>query len=161
MKYWYAKVNGRCYKFKNKQARDIGVTKFSYIALTAPEAMKQFGYTDSASRRVIRAEEVLPETEKAIIEEDIFSRADIKVFIRNSLAEWKEHKQRYSVIYEHSDTSKYIYLYHWNGNDIETYLPGNLNEAQQLIELYHFPKAVTRAYLRDSGENVTDKLTFN
>ena len=55
MKYWYAKHSGRCYKFPNKSARATAVKDSGFIALTAVEAMKQFGYTDSTSTRVIKA----------------------------------------------------------------------------------------------------------
>lgn len=55
MKYWYAKQNGRCYKFTNKSARTTAIKDSGFTALTAVEAMRQFGYTDSTSTRVIKA----------------------------------------------------------------------------------------------------------
>ena len=67
MKFWYAKSNGRCYKFPNKAARAIAVKDAGFTALTATEAMRQFGYTDSTSTRVIKAYAyvVLPERKPA------------------------------------------------------------------------------------------------
>ena len=67
MKYWYAKHSGRCYKFPNKSARATAVKDSGFIALTAVEAMKQFGYTDSTSTRVIKAYDyaTLPERKPA------------------------------------------------------------------------------------------------
>ena len=54
MKNFYASLNGKCYAFQEKSARDEAVKKQGYKPLTAAEAMKQFGYTDSCSRRVIK-----------------------------------------------------------------------------------------------------------
>lgn len=67
MKYWYAKNDGRCYKFPNKVARSTAVKDSGFVALTAAEAMRQFGYTDSTSTRVIKAYNyvVLPERKPA------------------------------------------------------------------------------------------------
>lgn len=67
MKFWYAKNNGRCYKFPNKNARSTAVKDSGFIALTAAEAMRQFGYTDSTSTRVIKAYDyvMLPERKPA------------------------------------------------------------------------------------------------
>ena len=67
MKYWYAKNGGRCYKFPNKSARTIAIKDSGFTALTAVEAMRQFGYTDSTSTRVIKAYNyvVLPERKPA------------------------------------------------------------------------------------------------
>ena len=54
-KKFYAKaaIFGPCYSFPNKEVRDLAVRYRKLIPLTAAEAMKQFGYTDSCSRRVI------------------------------------------------------------------------------------------------------------
>lgn len=67
MKYWYAKQNGRCYKFTNKSARTTAIKDSGFTALTAVEAMRQFGYTDSISTRVIKAYDyaTLPERKPA------------------------------------------------------------------------------------------------
>ena len=46
-----------CFKFKSKAERAESMEQNELIPLTAAEAMKKFGYTDSASRRVIKAEE--------------------------------------------------------------------------------------------------------
>ena len=46
-----------CFKFKSKAERAEAMEQNELIPLTAAEAMKRFGYTDSASRRVIKAEE--------------------------------------------------------------------------------------------------------
>lgn len=46
-----------CFKFKSKAERAKAMEQNELIALTAAEAMKRFGYTDSTSRRVIKAEE--------------------------------------------------------------------------------------------------------
>lgn len=40
MKYWYAKNDGRCYKFPNKVARSTAVKDSGFVALTAAEAMR-------------------------------------------------------------------------------------------------------------------------
>lgn len=61
MKNYYASKNGECYAFRVKIARDAAVSKQGYKSLTAAEAMKQFGYTDSCSCRVIKCIKVLPE----------------------------------------------------------------------------------------------------
>lgn len=60
-KHYYASKKGECYAFQSKAACDAAVQEQGYVALTASEAMKQFGYTDSCSRRVIRCIKVLPE----------------------------------------------------------------------------------------------------
>lgn len=54
MKNYYASLNGKCYAFQGKIARDEAVNRQGYKPLTATDAMKQFGYTDSCSRRVIK-----------------------------------------------------------------------------------------------------------
>lgn len=61
IKYFYA-MSGHdggktCFKFKSKEERAEAMEHSELIPLTAAEAMKRFGYTDSASRRVIKAEE--------------------------------------------------------------------------------------------------------
>lgn len=61
MKNYYASKNGECYAFRVKPARDEAVSKRGYTPLTASEAMKQYGYTDSCSRRVVKCIKVLPE----------------------------------------------------------------------------------------------------
>lgn len=159
MKYYYAKVNGNCYKFKSKPARDAAVAKFNYTPLTATEAMREFGYTDDASRRVIRAEECICEAE--LLAYDIFKNPTCEEFIKYKLDAWQEEKQKYAVIFEGCDTSKWLYLFWWNGKELETYSPGDLNEAQQLIDYYHFSGNRTRVYLRESREDVTRQLRFN
>ena len=67
MKFWYAKNGGRCYKFPNKAARTTAVKDAGFTVLTATEAMRQFGHTDSTSTRVIKAYDyvVLPEKKPA------------------------------------------------------------------------------------------------
>lgn len=61
IKNYYASKNGECYAFLDKAARDVAVRDKAYTPLTASEAMKQFGYTDSCSCRVIKCIKVLPE----------------------------------------------------------------------------------------------------
>lgn len=61
MKNYYASKNNECYAFRVKIARDAAVQKQGYKPLTAAEAMKQFGYTDSCSLRKIKCIKVLPE----------------------------------------------------------------------------------------------------
>lgn len=61
MKNYYASKDGKCYAFCVKVARDAAVSKQGYTPLTAAEAMKQYGYTDSCSHRVIKCIKVLPE----------------------------------------------------------------------------------------------------
>lgn len=60
-KNYYARNKGECFAFQDKAARDAAVREQGYEPLTASEAMKQFGYTDSCSRRVIKCIKVLPE----------------------------------------------------------------------------------------------------
>lgn len=60
-KNYYASKKGVCYSFQGKGARDAAVSEGGYKPLTAAEAMKQFGYTDSCSQRVIKCIRVLPE----------------------------------------------------------------------------------------------------
>lgn len=61
LKYFYAMTGhdgGKtCFKFKSKRERAEVMEQNELIILTAAEAMKKFGYTDSTSRRVIKAEE--------------------------------------------------------------------------------------------------------
>lgn len=67
MKYWYAKANGHCCRFPSKSARTTAIKDSGFVALTAVEALRQFGYTDDASRRVIKAYDyvTLPERKPA------------------------------------------------------------------------------------------------
>ena len=54
MKYYYAKVNGNCYKFKSKPARDAAVAKFNYTPLTAAEAMRQTGVKKTTFYKLVK-----------------------------------------------------------------------------------------------------------
>ena len=44
---------------------------------------------------------------------------------------------------------------------MEEYAVSDLNEAQDLIDYYRWQKSHVKLIVRDSGEDVTDKLTFN
>ena len=53
MRNFYAKYKGKCYAFNNKSGRDIAVNEFCFEKLTKSDALRQFGYTDSRSMRVV------------------------------------------------------------------------------------------------------------
>ena len=62
IKKWYYAMAGQggnatCFKFKSKKERAQIIGLCGLVPLTAAEAMKKFGYTDDASRRVIAAEQ--------------------------------------------------------------------------------------------------------
>ncbi|MDE5721992.1 MAG: hypothetical protein K2I30_04535 [Clostridia bacterium] len=54
MKNYYAKRNGTCYAFQSMQLRNLAVYADEFEPLNRADAMKQFGYTDSCSMRVIK-----------------------------------------------------------------------------------------------------------
>lgn len=85
MKYFYAEKDGRCYRFTTKQARTDAISDNGFKAITAPEALKMFGYTDSASRRVIKAFDYrkLPETnfDRILSEKSICEYTNISVTV--------------------------------------------------------------------------------
>ena len=54
MKNYYAKCKGKCYAFSDKGSRDTAVNDYGFEKITATQALKEFGYTDSASRHVIK-----------------------------------------------------------------------------------------------------------
>lgn len=53
----------------------------------------------------------------------------------------------------------------WNGNNIECYECGALNDVKhgpkQLIDFYHFSKARTKVIICSTGEDITDKVEIN
>lgn len=53
MRNFYAKFKGKCYAFNNKSGRDIAVDEYGFEKLAKSEALRQFGYTDSRSMRVV------------------------------------------------------------------------------------------------------------
>lgn len=63
MKNYYAKsaTKKKCYSFRIKASRNIAVKFAGLIPLTRAEALKEFGYTDSRSIRVIDSETVTQE----------------------------------------------------------------------------------------------------
>ena len=90
MKYWYAKQSGRCYIFTNKSDRTTAVKDAGFTVLSAAEAMRQFGYTDSTSTRVIKAYNyvVLPERKPAAYQRNesstvALTKSEIPVSIGN------------------------------------------------------------------------------
>lgn len=54
MKNYYAKFKGKCYAFNNKGSRDTAVNEYGFEKLTAYQALREFGYTDSCSQYVVR-----------------------------------------------------------------------------------------------------------
>lgn len=65
MKTYYAKYKGKCYGFKRKIHRDSAVGAYGFESLSAYQALREFGYTDSCSRYVIDYIEVPAETLQA------------------------------------------------------------------------------------------------
>ncbi len=61
VKWYYAMSkcgdNATCFKFKSQKERAQVIEWCDMVPITAAEAMKKFGYTDDASRRVIEAEQ--------------------------------------------------------------------------------------------------------
>lgn len=51
----------------------------------------------------------------------------------------------------------------WNDHtkEIEVYDKGNIAEAQELIDFYHFSEARTKVIIRHTGEDVTKHIKFN
>lgn len=51
----------------------------------------------------------------------------------------------------------------WNeySNKIEVYEAGNIAEAQDIIDFYHFSEARTKVIMRHTGEDVTGHIKFN
>ena len=54
MKNYYAKFKGECYAFNNKGSRDTAVNEYGFEKLTANQALRGFGYTDSCSSYVVK-----------------------------------------------------------------------------------------------------------
>ncbi len=54
MKNYYAKFKDMCYAFNNKGSRDTAVNEYGFEKLTASQALREFGYTDSCSHFVVR-----------------------------------------------------------------------------------------------------------
>ncbi len=54
MRNYYAKFKGKCYAFNNKISRDTAVNEYGYEKLTSNQALREFGYTDSCSHRVVK-----------------------------------------------------------------------------------------------------------
>lgn len=54
MKSYYAKYKGKCYAFNDKGGRNTAVEEYRFELMTACQALRQFGYTDSRSLRVIK-----------------------------------------------------------------------------------------------------------
>lgn len=58
---------------------------------------------------------------------------------------------------------EWVYVLWWNDHtkQIEYYDKGNITEAQELIDFYHFSEARTRVIIRYTGEDVTKYIKFN
>lgn len=60
-KFYYAMTGhddgATCFRFRSLKERTEVIEQCNLIPITAAEAMKRFGYTDSASRRVIESEQ--------------------------------------------------------------------------------------------------------
>lgn len=54
MRNYYAKFKGKCYAFNVKGSRDTAVNEYGFEKLTKSQALRQFGYTDSCSQRVVK-----------------------------------------------------------------------------------------------------------
>ncbi len=54
MKNYYAKFKGKCYAFNDKGSRNTAVDEYGFELITASQALRQFGYTDSCSHRVVK-----------------------------------------------------------------------------------------------------------
>lgn len=95
--------------------------------------------------------------------------AKAKQYIDKKLKQWQIHKQEYKDLYADSDTSKWLFLFVWRDtcynekvpDYMEEYLAGDLNDAQEIIDFYKWQKSRVKVIVRDSGEDVTNKLTFN
>ncbi len=58
---------------------------------------------------------------------------------------------------------EWTYVLWWNAHtqNIEVYDNGNIAEAQELIDYYHFSEAHTKVIVRYTGEDVTKHIKFN
>lgn len=103
------------------------------------------------------------------IEPSYIESTEAQQYIAEHLKEWQTHKQEYKDVYAGSDTSKWLFIFVWRDtcydkkvpDYMEEYLAGDLNGAQEIIDFYQWQKGHVKVIVRDSGEDVTDKLTFN
>lgn len=49
----------------------------------------------------------------------------------------------------------------WNGTKIECYDCGSIDEAQELVDFYHFTSDRTKVVISYSGDDVTEQIKFN
>lgn len=49
----------------------------------------------------------------------------------------------------------------WNGAKIECYDCADVDEAQKLIDFYHFSKSRTKVVISYSGKDVSEQIKFN
>ena len=91
---------------------------------------------------------------------------DAKRYIANVLAEWQAEKAKCSVIYEHIDTSAWLFVFVYRstyyGNPVpeyfEDYSVGDLKEARSLIEFYGWTEDCVKVIVRDTSADVTDQV---
>lgn len=94
--------------------------------------------------------------------------AEAQQYIVKKLKQWQTFKQDFKALYI-GDTSKWLFLFVWRDtyydkkvpDYMEEYAVSDLNEAQDLIDYYRWQKSHVKLIVRDSGEDVTNKLTFN
>lgn len=62
MKHYYAIFKDKCYAFARKIQRDSAVAAYGFTKITAYQALRQFGYTDSCSQYVVKCINVPKDT---------------------------------------------------------------------------------------------------
>ena len=65
-KHYYATFKDKCYAFTKRIHRDSAVSAYEFTKITAYEALRQFGYTDSCSKFVINCKYIPADTKMAL-----------------------------------------------------------------------------------------------
>ena len=90
-----------------------------------------------------------------------FNWEDHKVEIEAACESHKAFMREHGEFLGNPDTSAWAFVFWWSGERLERYDVGELEEAQAVVDYYHFSKARTRVVMRDTCEDVTDRIKFN
>ena len=78
LKNYYAKHKGRCFGFQDRKLLSCALNTYGFESLKQPEALRQFGYTNSCSRYVIDYQAISSEEELRSIVMQYAERITVK-----------------------------------------------------------------------------------
>jgi Golgi nucleoside diphosphatase len=90
-------------------------------------------------------------------------KAKIEELVKHHNDFWKTDIGRFLRNGDENYGKEWTYVLWWNEHTkkIEYYDKGNIAEAQELIDFYHFSEARTKVIIRCTGEDVTKHIKFN